>query len=343
MYFYRHYNQVAFSMPQRTPKRIIAVIDLGTNTFRLLIATPHRHTFFRTLYEDKIYVKLAKTGIDYIGNEAYNRAIKAMEKYSQIIKLYGATEVYAFATEGMRKANNSEQLITEVYERFGINIRRISGDMEATFIYHGVLLATHLTAQTHLIMDIGGGSTEFILANEEQMLWKQSFPLGGTVLKQIFHTKEPIPAQAITQLNDYVNQTLLPLWEAVERFGKPDVLIGTSGTFSSINKMCAAELDLKISKRQQFFPISLPTTFSLGSKLIPATEAQRLKIKGLEPERAQLIVVAYLMVELVLKKLQIQELYYSGFAIKEGVLWYVFNQPEIMQQAGEALHVGGAS
>ncbi len=327
-----------FFMPNKR-KRTIAIIDLGTNTFRLLIAVPDSIMMFKSVYEDKVYVKLAKTGIDFIGNEAYGRALAAMKKFRSKINHYHATEVYAFATEGMRRANNSEQLIAEVKERYDIAIRRISGDMEATFIYHGIMQVADLSSKPHLLMDIGGGSTEFIIANHEQIFWKRSFPLGGTVLKQMFHTEEPITPDALTNLTRYLIDELQPLWEAAAGFTDINTLIGTSGTFSSINKMTAAAQDLKLDNSEHLFQIDLDTTRRLGEHLLFSNLEERMNIRGLEPERAQLIVVTYQLVKLVLERLRIQQLFYSGYAIKEGVLWYVFNKPEVMDQEGQGLHI----
>ena len=325
-------------MPHKR-KRTIAIIDLGTNTFRLLIAVPDEKTMFKMLYESKVYVKLAKTGIDYIGDEAYSRAIAAMEKFKKRITLHHATEVFAFATEGMRRANNSEQLIAEVKERFDISIRRISGDMEATFIYHGIMQVADLSAKPHILMDIGGGSTEIVIANQEEIFWKQSFPLGGTVLHQLFHREEPISMNNLEELYQYLDRELHPLWQAAHQFKQLDTLIGTSGTFSSFNKMNNAVRGEKININEHLFSLDLTDVKAIGAHLTRCNLKDRLHIKGLEPERAQLIVVTWQLVRIVLERLKIQHLFYSSYAIKEGVLWYVFNKPEVMEQEGQGLHI----
>ncbi|QQS28766.1 MAG: hypothetical protein IPM47_18275 [Sphingobacteriales bacterium] len=329
---------LSICMPTRR-KRTIAILDLGTNTFRLLIAVPDENTMFKSVFEEKIYVKLAKTGIDYIGNEAYSRAIAAMERFKQKIIRHHATEVFAFATEGMRRANNSEQLIQEVKDRFDISIRRISGDMEATFIYHGVLQVADLSLKPHLLMDIGGGSTEIIIANHEKIFWKQSFPLGGTILSQMFHQQEPISQDSLTELYRYLSDRLQPLWDAARQFKQLDTLIGTSGTFSSFNKMKSALRGEKLNINDHLFRLDIPTVKAIGAHLTNCNLKERMAVKGLEPERAQLIVVGWQLAEIILDRLNIRHLFYSSYAIKEGVLWYVFNQPEIMQEEGQALHI----
>lgn len=325
-------------MPFQT-RRIIAVIDLGTNTFRLMLAQPHRKTLFKVLHEEKVYVKLAKTGIDYIGEAAYARALAAIERFEQLITRYKATEVYALATEGMRRAANSDQFIAEVKQRYGIAIRRISGNMEATFIYHGVSQIYDLGTKPQLIMDIGGGSTEFVIANATQILWKQSFAVGGTVLKQQFHQQEPLSPKDRAELTQYLTRTLQPFWQAAKHFAPINTLIGTSGTFSSINKMAAAAASINLAVQQHIYPIQLSTVNTLGEFLLHTTLEERLNVPGLEPERAELISVAFILVQLVLQHLQITHLFYSSYAIKEGIIWYVFKHPNFMEQGGESLHI----
>ncbi|OWY20641.1 hypothetical protein C7N43_00125 [Sphingobacteriales bacterium UPWRP_1] len=323
---------------QKTKRRTIAVLDLGTNTFRILLAQPHGKYLFKALHEEKVYVRLAKTGIDYIGEAAYRRALDAMERFEKIINKQNVSEVYAFATEGMRRASNSEQLIAEVKDRYGISIRRISGDMEATFIYHGVQQVFDLGTRPHLLMDIGGGSTEFIIANATQIFWKQSFAIGGTVLKQQFHQQEPLSPQDVTTLTNYLEQVLQPFWKAAKKYAPINTLVGTSGTFSSINKMAAAAASLTLSPEQHIYPIQLTTANALAEHLLHTTLEERLSVPGLEPERAELISVAFILVQLVLQRLHISHLFYSSYAIKEGILWYVFKHPKLMEDEGLSFH-----
>ncbi|MCC6689956.1 MAG: phosphatase, partial [Bacteroidia bacterium] len=158
---------------------LVAVIDLGTNTFNLLIAELLAAGKYRILYNTKLPVKLGKGGINknQLLPDAMERGINALNDYKNIIAQYNVAKTYAFATSAMREATNSNEFIKRIHE-LGISVDVISGDREAELIYKGVRLAIDIGEQHVVVMDIGGGSTEFIIANNKQILWKKSFLLG---------------------------------------------------------------------------------------------------------------------------------------------------------------------
>lgn len=169
-----------------------AVIDLGTNTFHLLIVEDNGDGSFRELYRKQHFVKLAEEGIQTIGAAAFARGLDVMESFNITLDEYKVNQLTAFGTAALRTASNGQDFVNQVKEKNGIEIELISGDREAVLIHKGVLQAVPFTSERMLIMDIGGGSVEFIIADKNQVYWAQSFPIGVAVLYKNFHQNNPI-------------------------------------------------------------------------------------------------------------------------------------------------------
>ena len=146
--------------------RKIGIIDLGTNTFNLLLAEVKEQNY-TIFYKTKIAVKLGEGGITkgFIAQAPYKRGIKALTQYKAKLTEENITEFYAVATSAIRSAENGADFVNEVQDTLGILINVIDGDTEADLIYQGVKQAMNLEDSPKLIIDIGGGSTEFIIAN----------------------------------------------------------------------------------------------------------------------------------------------------------------------------------
>ncbi|MBK9638398.1 MAG: hypothetical protein IPO63_11480 [Bacteroidetes bacterium] len=169
-------------------KKRIAVIDCGTNTFNLLIADRLEggvHYILRT----KRVVKLGSEGIKdrIIGEKSQLRALNALIEYKLLTDKYAVQEIKIIGTAALRDAHNSPTLLRKIKKATGFNIKLIDGNQEAVYIYQGVKASKLLDDQCQLIMDIGGGSTEFILCSKDKIFWKKSFRLGAARLLEIFH------------------------------------------------------------------------------------------------------------------------------------------------------------
>lgn len=305
----------------------IAVIDLGTNTFNLLVAETDIFGGFETLYNEKLPVKLGEGGINkgFITEEAFIRGLEALENYASTIKQWQCERTLAFATSAVRSASNGNEFVVTVLEKTGIEVQVISGEMEAEFISMGVRQAVTLTEAPSLIIDIGGGSTEFIIVDFEKILWKQSFEIGASRLMQRFEPSDPIKPEQQKQIADYLLEELKPLWEAAEKYNVKE-LIGASGSFESL-----AEL---INMRYHSLPglenkteceFDLEQCGAIHAEILASTRDQRLKMKGLVAMRVDLIVVSAVLVETVVSRLGISQMRYSSYALKEGVLWRFLN------------------
>lgn len=296
-------------------------MDLGTNTFHLLIAEGTIHNYHEIVHYHEA-VKLGEGGINkgYILPEAFARGISTMQQFQQQIAGHQVQEVRAIATSALRSASNGTDFMNEVKAKTGIQIEIIDGAQEAGFIYQGVKISGCLTAQNSLIMDIGGGSVEFILGNTGHITWKQSFEIGAARLMDLFHRTDPIPPASIEALNLYLEDTLTDLFAAVASHGT-QTLIGSSGAFETFAELIETEkgrpFDLKTTKNYSFDEAGLLT---LTNKLIQSTHQQRAGNKGIIPVRVDMIVTASLITRFIMHKLNIHQVLMCSNSLKEGIL-----------------------
>lgn len=301
----------------------IAVIDLGTNTFHLLLASIEGDRF-QTLFKEKIAVKIGQGGINegFITEEAKERAFAAMEKFKNSIEQEGIKNVYATATSAIRNAKNGIEFTHEVLRRTNIDIRIINGEQEADYIHFGVSKAIKLGRETSLIMDIGGGSIEFIVCNNEEVFWKGSFEIGAQRLLDKFHYHDPISNEEIENLEVYLDENLRKLDEII-RERKPTTLIGSSGTFDTLSDIYAFENNIERSTEDTELPLPLKKYFEIHKELVSKNRDERLLIPGMIELRVDMIVVASCLINFIIRKYSIRKLRVSTYALKEGLLFSI--------------------
>lgn len=294
-----------------------AVIDMGTNTFHLMIV--HREgASWTPLVRHRVFVNMGEEGLDMIGAAALERCLEAMRLFKAQIEAADVAlyNVRAFGTAGLRMANNSRDLCNRIFDETGIEVEVITGQNEAQAIFRGVTTAVPIVDQRNvLIMDIGGGSVEFIIANRERMLWSESFDIGVSILFRTFHKSDPIASDEIRSLNSYLSASLKSLSEALKAFPCP-ILIGASGAFDTIDIFL---LDPK-KKPKLYGHIKRPQFLPLYERFLYSTLEDRKQMKGLALERMEMIVVAQILINHVLELAAIEEIYTSEYSLKEGML-----------------------
>jgi exopolyphosphatase/guanosine-5'-triphosphate,3'-diphosphate pyrophosphatase len=307
--------------PESSPAKRIAVMDLGTNTFHLLIAEADSGVM-QELAREHVAVKLGEGGISkgFIQPIPYQRGIATMEEFAGEIKKQQATLVKAIATSMLRNAANGQDFIDEVKAKTGILIELIDGQQEAAYIYQGVRASACLSADTSLILDIGGGSVEFILCNSENILWKQSFEIGAVRLMDRFHQTDPIPHEAIEDIHHYLADVLKPLFNAVKTHPVAK-LIGSAGVFETFAEVIELNkgnsFDIKHTKSYEFV---LRDFIDVTNTIIRSHHTERSQMKGIIPLRVDMIVVASLLTRFVMEKLNISYVGMSTYSLKEGVM-----------------------
>ena len=303
----------------------VAVIDLGTNTFHLLIARVDQASHEILLRERKA-VKIGEKGINKgeITKAAWNRALKALNEFKATIDEQKIDQVFATATSAIRNASNGQALVKEICQQTGIEIEVISGIREAELIHHGASKALDLGAEKNLIMDIGGGSIEFIIADSSKAYWLRSFEVGGQRLVEKFHKSDPITSSETEELHRFFDAELQPLMEACSKY-RPSTLIGCSGTFDTLSDIYCEQTQTERDLNDTEHPFSIDAFKDIFNDLINKTRKERLEIPGMIEMRVDMIVVACILVDYIIEKLDLKNVRVSAFALKEGILYNVLD------------------
>lgn len=314
------------NLPQnRQPLRdAIAVIDLGTNTFHLLIVefTEYETYFIREKYKEA--VKLGEGGINQgiIAEAAFHRGIDALKKFRTLIDARGVSTVLAFGTSALRDAKNASVFLDAAREEAGIAVRIINGNEEAALIYQGVRNAVVFPeGQDALLVDIGGGSVEFIVGNNQQAKLLRSTRLGAARLLEQIAPSDPILPEEVENTLQVIEQQLAGLVKEISEFNVKTI-IGSSGTFDTLGAMAAYEArELLAMENPNGFSIGASQFKKLKTKLLRATREQRLAMPGMEAPRVDMILMGVILVDYLFEHLLIEQVVISSYALKEGILY----------------------
>lgn len=298
-----------------------AVIDLGTNTFHLFIVEINNGRL-STLYKEKIAVKIGRNGISRgkIASDAVKRAIHTLEVFKTVLDQFEVKDVRGVATSAIRNASNGKELLDEIVSKTGIQIDVISGDREAELIFEGVKAAIKLGTSNQLIMDIGGGSVEFIIGNQKEIAWKKSFEIGAQRLLDKFHKHDPMPPESIEEMFDWLEDELNELTSAIDTF-RPVGLIGCSGTFDTLAEIHLQAMEPKKTQQGKTFDLPIKSYHDIHRDLLIKDKPERLEIPGMVSMRVDMIVVASCLISFVIEHLPITHLTACTYALKEGVLF----------------------
>jgi len=294
----------------------VAIIDLGTNTIHLLIVESNSAEVpWKELKRERVYVKLATGGINNISKEAFQRAVQTMVKFKKIINQYGNPLTFAVGTACLRVAKNASDLKNEVYEKTGIRIQVISGDREAELITSGIILSLPEIQTSFLIMDIGGGSVEFIVCDKSGNInFSKSYPVGVAVLFEKFHKKDPISKIEIQDIDQYLKLELHDLIRHIHQYPSLD-LVGASGTFEVLGDVLSSEQPNAYTKR-----VEVNSFYPFYEKVMLTNFEDRITMPEIPDTRADLIVVALQMIYFMLTQYHFNQILVSDFALKEGLL-----------------------
>lgn len=298
----------------------VAIIDLGTNTFHLLIAEIANGKT-QILHREKVGVKLGKSGINdnIIQTDAIYRAIATLQNFKIKMDEEQVSKIHAFGTSALRNAKNAVDVTEQIKAATGIDVNIISGNEEAEMIYRGVQSALSLGNEVSLIMDIGAGSVEYILANRQNTLWKQSLEMGAQRVLEKFSISDPITSEQIQALNDFFRESLSEVDAAIKQH-PPVTLVGSSGTFDTLSDIYCVENNIVKGEHDSETPLTLDCFYSIYDRIIKMSRAERMAMLGMIELRVDLIVVGCCLVRFILEKYKLQQIRVSSYSLKEGAL-----------------------
>ncbi|MGV6860153.1 MAG: Ppx/GppA phosphatase family protein [Putridiphycobacter sp.] len=289
-----------------------AIIDVGTNTVNLLIVNK-MNAAYEVLFKDKVGVGLGKNGINQkkISPSAFSRGIDCLKSYSKICRDHGTNEIIAIGTSALRNAKNGHQFVKEVKKQTNIEINVINGEQEAELIYNGINLI-HPFEKKSLIMDIGGGSTELILADQNGIVEKNSFEIGLSRIHQLFSLSDPFSPDDIQRINRYIA-------EHVDVSYASPILIGASGSFKTFYKM----LNQNSHPDNQCVKGDIKAFDKLLTKIVKSTFESRKNNPLIDPVRYEMLPIAAVKVKWIIERMKIKEIYTSPHSMKEGLIFSV--------------------
>lgn len=299
-----------------------AVIDMGTNTFHLLIARVDETGRLDKVVDKKVPVMLGRGGISdgRLTDEAMKRGVDALSNFADTLKTNGIdpADVPAFATSAVRSARNGGEFTDAIFQKAGLCVQVIDGRTEAELIFRGVAGSGALAgADRALVMDIGGGSVEFILNRNKEITWLESFEIGGQRLLDRFMKSDPITQEHITELESFLEIQLKPLFEACSSYC-PTILAGASGSFDTIHEI--ARLSNHLEQGDWRGTVSPSYITSLQQEFCSKNRTQRLAIPGMVEMRVDMIVMSVTLLDFVVRKIGVKEVRCSPYALKEGAL-----------------------
>lgn len=301
----------------------LAAIDIGTNSFHLIIVKIKEDGNFEIIDREKEVIRLGEgnTGdIKKINSAASDRAITALKRFKGLADSYGA-DIRAVATSAVRESENKNTFISRVAEETGIEVEVISGYEEARLIYLGVLKAVPIYKKWSLVVDIGGGSTEILLGYKGIPQFAVSLKLGAVRLSQMFFPDYMITEKRIKECRDWVEGELFHISDIIKG-RKFEIAVGSSGTIMAVGNIIGILNNpvnpTAVLNNFQFNHIELNKVYSeiISHKSLD----KRKKIKGLDADRADIIPAGIIILKTIFDFFELECMTVSGYALREGII-----------------------
>ena len=318
-------HEMSESSPSSQRLRKIAAIDVGTNSTHMLVASVDAslRTFSIELAE-KSTTRLGEKDPDTgeLTPEAMERGLESLRRFKELAISHQVEQIVIAATSAVREAPNGRDFLQTVQDQLGLDVDLVSGPEEARLIYLGVLSGMPFGDRPHLVLDIGGGSTELILADGRDARALTSTRVGAVRLQRDFVKDDPIPPNRRSFLQAFIQGSLEPAVDKVHRRIKPGekpVLVATSGTAMAIGALAATEDDRPPLKLHGY-KVSKQRLDRVVERLVVMTPEQRRDLAPINDRRAEIIVPGALILQTTMQMLGVGELVLSERALREGLI-----------------------
>ncbi|BAY16156.1 exopolyphosphatase [Anabaenopsis circularis NIES-21] len=306
--------------------RIIAAIDLGTNSLHMVVVKiDPTLPAFSIFTREKETVRLGDRDLvtGDLKPEVMDRAIATLKRFQAVAKTFNAETIIAVATSAVREAPNGKDFLHRIDSELGLSVDLISGQEEARRIYLGVLSGMEFNNQPHIIIDIGGGSTEIILGDSQEPRTLTSTKVGAVRLTGEFITTDPISNSELQYLQAYVRGMLERSVEDVLtniQFGEFPRLVGTSGTIETLALIDAREKLAMMPSTLNGYQLSLQDLQGWVNRLAKMTNVERTAIPGMPEKRSEVILAGAIVLQEAMTLLGVDSVTLCGRALREGVI-----------------------
>lgn len=299
----------------------IAAVDLGSNSFHLVVAEVRADGTFEPLVREKEMLRLgdvvSREGL--VTPDAADAAVATMRRFRMLAEAADATEILACATSALRSASNGDAVLDRIEAEAGIAADVIDGREEARLIFTAIRTAVLIDPGPALCFDLGGGSVEIMVGDATGMQWAASERLGVARLSAQYVNSDPISKGDRRRLREHLVDVLAPLAVEVQRF-EPKMAIGSSGTLEDLAEMVAARREESVPRSLNQLSFSREEFAPLYRELIQSTSSQRQRMKGLDSKRVELIVAGAEFLNTAMELFEVDELTISEWALREGMV-----------------------
>ncbi|ABX08389.1 Ppx/GppA phosphatase family protein [Prochlorococcus marinus] len=305
--------------------RCIGAIDIGTNSTHLLVASvaTDLHTFSIDLAE-KSSTRLGERDPD-SGNltaVAMERVFDALKRFKDLAFSHQVEDLIIVATSAVREAPNGREFVNRLQNELDLNVELVSGAEEARLIYLGVLSGMPFGDRPHLLVDIGGGSTEMVLADGRDAKALTSTRVGAVRLQRDFINNEPIPPERKEFLQTFIQGSLEPAATKIARrmkYGETPVMVATSGTAMAIGAIASEDANPSVLKLHGF-KLTKDSLDKIISRLLVLNPEERKKLPSISDRRAEIIVPGALILQTIMEMMKVEEVVLSERALREGLV-----------------------
>ena len=291
-----------------------AIIDLGTNTFNLLVADVDGNQF-DVVFADKIGVAIGMGGINSkcLTEDSMQRGIEAIGGFLEKTKELSVQIIHAFGTSALRDAENTDEFIAKIKTKFQLEVQVISGFKEAELIYHGVHQLYDFKDKG-VIIDIGGGSTEIIFADNALVHDVASLNIGVSRIYQKFELSDPLTAEDIQNIRNYLQTHS----EGFFNHRDEPLMIGSSGSFETFWELIHLE---KFPKEAKVYPMEMQIFKEVLEQTVRSTMEQRETNQFILPIRKLMAPITAVKTLWLMEKLKTKKILISPYSLKEGALF----------------------
>jgi len=299
----------------------IAAIDIGTNSIHMIVAQVRPDLSFEVVDREKEMVRLGAGGLDgrALTPEAMHAALQVLSKFRRLAESHRVDQVLAVATSATREAENGGEFLQAVTHQTGIRPRLISGTEEARLIHLAAVYGAGATADAAVVIDIGGGSVEVTRGTGPVAELGRSFKLGVIRLTEQFVKSDPLERRDERRLVRHIDSTIGKHLDQIARAGF-DRVIGTSGTILSLGAVVSAAEGLPLDMPRRNLRISAKQIRRARKEMVSLDLDDRLRVPGLEPRRADLVVAGVVLLDELLRRLGAEELTLCDLSLREGLV-----------------------
>jgi exopolyphosphatase / guanosine-5'-triphosphate,3'-diphosphate pyrophosphatase len=305
--------------------RKLAAIDIGTNSFHLIIVDVKNDNSIEIIDRDREVVRLGERNGDFsrkIKQDKIEQAIVTLKRFRAKADLFDAS-IWAVATSAVRESSNQKDFIEKVYTETGIKVEVIDGDEEARLVYLGASGACNIKNKKALVVDIGGGSTEFFVGKKNETLYSASVMVGAVRLSYRFFPGYELTQSRINKCDAWIEKEISRHITEIGNTGF-DLCIGTSGTIMSAGLMiCAMKGEyIEPDKARENLEFSREEFEKIKTEILSMkTFSERKKIPGMDKKRADIIPAGIIILSKIFELLQIDKITVSKYSLREGIIF----------------------